>query len=112
LDFYFLIRCFKDFFELKLSLNDNVMIKNHSFLLMSTNFLQKCYNILFSISNIIEAFYKSETTTEFRRKWNILKTNKCIENSAINVSKFENYINNEHIISSNFLIKIKYYDKL
>ena len=83
-----------------MSLTENVMIKNHSFLLMSTKFLQKCYIILFSISNIIEAFYKSESPGEFIKKWNSLKANKCLENSAFNLPKFEHLLVHESFLIS------------
>lgn len=84
------------------------MIKNHSFLLMSTKFLQKCYIILFSISNIIEAFYNSKNPGEFFKKWNSLKANKCLENSAFNLHNFEHFLVHESFLLSQLLNRNDY----
>lgn len=78
------------------------MLKNHCYLLISTEFLHKCYRILSSITIIIETFYKSPTTSDFRKKWNSLKTNHHLENAAIDSSKFEKFTNNETILTSFF----------
>lgn len=76
------------------------MLKNHSYLLMSNEFLQKCYRVLFSIITVIEAFYKSETIAEFRRKWQNIKTYKHCENAALNSWSFQKFIENENILLS------------
>lgn len=52
---------------------------------------------------IIEAFYKSETISEFRNKWQKVKSYKHYENAALNTWSFEKkFIENEIVLSSNF----------
>lgn len=76
---------------------------------MTDEFIQKCHRVLFSITMIIEAFYKSETISEFRNKWQRIKSYKHYENAALNTWSFQKFIDNEMFLSSNFLLKLYFY---